>query len=419
MAPSVVLDNGDPARLNARTSVSGFQKYGNPSLKVTADHRIEMEEAPIPEPGPGEVLIHIKATGVCGSDIHFWKRGRIGALTIDGDCILGHEAAGVVLAAHPTVTTLAPGDAVALEPGVPCGACFLCRAGRYNLCAAVAFAGVYPHPGTIRRFATHPARWCHKIPGCSPASSPLSSQSSSSGSASSLSFGEAALLEPLSVVLHGVRTAPLSLGSPALVCGAGPIGLLALAAARASGAHPLVVTDLEPRRLEFARKYVPGCRTYRVDPALGAEGNAQAVRRLFLDGGGGREAAGLSEEEKEYLAPDTVLECTGVESSVCTAAFAARRGGTVCVIGVGKDVMNNLPFMHMSLAEINLKFINRYRDTWPAGISALSGGILDVKPLISHVFPLAQAKEALELCSDLSHGSIKVQIVDDVEVPIP
>ncbi|KKY13672.1 putative sorbitol dehydrogenase [Diplodia seriata] len=398
MAPSVLLDNADDTHPDAKPSVSDLQKYGNPSLKVTADHRIKMEEVPIPEPGPGEVLIHIQATGVCGSDIHFWKRGRIGTLTIDGDCVLGHEAAGTVVRAHPTVTTLRPGDRVALEPGVPCATCFLCRSGRYNLCSAVAFAGVYPHDGTLRRFAAHPARWCHRIP-------------------TALSFGEAALLEPLSVVLHGVRTAPLALGRPALVCGAGPIGLLALAAARASGANPLVVTDLEPRRLEFAAKYVPGCRAYRVDPGLGPQGNAERVRRLFLEEG--REAEGLSEEEREYLAPDTVLECTGVESSVCTAAFAARRGGTVCVIGVGKDVMNNLPFMHMSLAEINLKFINRYRDTWPAGISALSGGVINVKPLISHVFPLEQAKEALELCSDLSHGSIKVQVVDDTEVSLP
>lgn len=234
--------------------------------------------------------------------------------------------------AHPTVTTLRPGDRVALEPGVPCGSCFLCRSGRYNLCSDVAFAGVYPYDGTLQRFKTHPARWCHKLP-------------------AAISFGEAALLEPLSVVLHGIATAPLSLGRPALVCGAGPIGLLALAAARASGANPLVVTDLEPRRLEFAKRYVPGCRTYRVDPALGARGNADAVRRLFL--GEGAEVEGLSEEEREYLAPDTVLECTGVESSVCTAGFAARRGGTVCVIGVGKDIMNNLPFMHMSLAEVS------------------------------------------------------------------
>lgn len=138
--------------------------------------------------------------------------------------------------------------------------------------------------------------------------------------------------------MHGVKTAGLSLGRGAVVCGAGPIGLIALAAARASGAHPIVITDLEPRRLEFAKKFVPGCMTYQVDRGLDPQRNAKKIRELF-----GRE---------EYFAPDTVLECTGVESSIVTAAYTARRGGSVMVIGVGRDIVNNLPFMHLSLAEV-------------------------------------------------------------------
>ncbi|KAF1989342.1 GroES-like protein [Aulographum hederae CBS 113979] len=366
----------------------------NPSLQVTADHKIKMVEAPIEEPGPGTVLLHIKATGICGSDIHFWKTGAIGSLKVSGDCILGHEAAGLVLKCGAGVTTLRPGDRVAIEPGVPCGSCFLCLEGRYNLCEDVQFAGVYPYHGTIQRYKVHPAKWLFKLP-------------------ETTTFGEGALLEPLSVVLHGIRTAQLSLGAPTLICGAGPIGLLALAAARASGAHPIVITDLEPSRLEFARKYVPSCITYQVQRSMSVEENAKGIRRLF----GCEEEAAMG-GEGEYKAPSTVLECTGVESSVCTAAFAVRRGGTVVVIGVGRPVMNNLPFMHLSLAEINLKFINRYRDTWPAGLAAVSGGIIDLKPLVSHVFPLDGALEAMGTCADLSNGSIKVQIVDDVDVEV-
>jgi L-iditol 2-dehydrogenase len=142
--------------------------------------------------------------------------------------------------------------------------------------------------------------------------------------------------------MHAIERTRLTLGTGSLICGAGPIGLIALAAARASGAHPLVITDLEPQRLEFAKKFVPGCVTYLVDRSLDAEGNAKAIRKLFGD--------------TEYSAPRTVLECTGVESSVCTATFAVRRGGKVMVIGVGKEVMNNLPFMHMSLAEVILSW---------------------------------------------------------------
>ncbi|CAK7207478.1 hypothetical protein SEUCBS139899_010288 [Sporothrix eucalyptigena] len=366
--------------------------HPNPSLQVTADHRIKMQDAPVREPGPGEALIHIKTTGICGSDIHFWKTGRIGSLVVEGDLILGHEAAGIVLRCGPGVTHLAPGDRVAVEPGVPCGSCFVCTEGRYNLCADVHFTGVYPYAGTLQRYTVHPARWLHRIP-------------------DTVSFAEAALLEPLSVVLHGVETARFALGRPVLVCGAGPIGLIAAAAARASGAHPVVITDIEPRRLAFAENYVPHCRTYRVNPALKHEEQARNILALF----------GVNTQDdprSEANAPRSILECTGIESSVITACFVARRGGAVTVIGVGKPTMNNLPFMHISLAEIDLRFINRYRGTWPAGIACLDGGIINLKELVSHTYPLEQAAEALGVCSDTRNGSIKVQIVDDVEATV-
>ena len=128
-----------------------------------------------------------------------------------------------------------------------------------------------------------------------------------------------------------------------MICGAGPIGLIALAAARASGAHPLVITDLEPKRLAFAKEFVPSCQVYQVNTTLDAESNAVAIRALF--------------GPTDYEAPATILECTGVESSVVTAAHVVRTGGDLLVIGVGKDIMNNLPFMKISLSEVNI---------WPA-----------------------------------------------------
>lgn len=163
-----------------------------------------------------------------------------------------------------------------------------------------------------------------------------------------MSFQDGALLEPLSVVLSGLRVAELTLGRGAVICGAGPIGLTGLLAARASGAHPLVVTDIEPKRLAFAKELVPSCLTYQIDPSLDARGNARGIRKLF----GARGSEG--EEGDEYFAPPCVIECTGVESSVVTAAFTVRRGGRVVVVGVGKNIMNNLPFMHLSLAEVRL-----------------------------------------------------------------
>lgn len=168
-----------------------------------------------------------------------------------------------------------------------------------------------------------------------------------------ISFAEGALLEPLSVVLHGIRTGGLSLGVGAVICGAGPIGLIALLAARASGAHPLVITDIDASRLRFAKQLVPSCWTYQVDPSLTNEQNAIAIRKYFTPSAA---TGGPMQPRAEYYAPRTVLECTGVESSICTAAFTVRRGGTVCVIGVGKAIVNNLPFMHCSLAEVRWAF---------------------------------------------------------------
>lgn len=175
-----------------------------------------------------------------------------------------------------------------------------------------------------------------------------------------MTFTEGALLEPLSVVLQALRVAGLTLGRGAVICGAGPIGLTALLASRASGANPIVITDVESKRLDFAQQLVPSCLTYQVDTSLDARGNAKAIRRLFGARGEQRE------EDEEYLAPPCVVECTGVESSVCTAAFTVRRGGRIVVVGVGRDTMNNLPFMHLSLAEVcdSISFSRVKRSVW-------------------------------------------------------
>ncbi|KAI9927024.1 hypothetical protein MW887_003405 [Aspergillus wentii] len=383
MAPSVLVEQSPSVAIPTKAQSNTLQtSLPNPSLQVTADHKIKQVDAPVYAPQKGEVLLHIKATGICGSDIHFWKTGQIGDIVFKDDCIIGHEASGIVIQCGEDVTHLKPGDRVAVEPGVSCDKCFLCNDGRYNLCEDVQFAGAYPYSGTMQRYKVHPAKWLHKLP-------------------DNVTYAEGAMLEPLSVVMQGIKTARLTLGRGAVVCGAGPIGLIALAAARASGAHPLVITDIDASRLAFAKEFVPSCMTYQMDLAKGAEGNAKGIRALF--------------GEEEYFAPETVLECTGVESSVCTAAFTARRGGAVVVIGVGKAIMNNLPFMHISMAEIDLRFINRYRDTWPPAISCISGGILDLKKLVSHTIPLEKAMDALQLCADRSTPSIKILVVDEAE----
>ncbi|OAL03227.1 GroES-like protein [Phaeosphaeriaceae sp. SRC1lsM3a] len=364
----------------------------NPSLVVTSDHTIRMEEASVLEPGAGEVLLHVRTSGICGSDVHFWRHGCIGDLTVDGDCILGHEASGDVVKLGPGVIGLTVGDRVAVEPGVPCGQCFICIEGRYNLCDDVAFAGVYPHHGSIQRYKVHSARFVHKLP-------------------TSISHRTSALLEPLSVAMHALRVTPIDVGTPVAIFGAGPIGLLTMAIARASGAHPIVITDVDVGRLEFAKAFEPRCLTHQVDISKTARESADAVRKLFNDD---------SETKQEHRMPELLLECTGVESSIVTASYTVRRGGRINFVGVSsRPLVNNLPFMHLSLAEVQLRFINRYHRTWGAGLAALEGGLIDaarLDQLVTHEFKLESAVEAMKMVAEgpaRGDNVVKVHIIDD------
>ena len=380
----------------------------NPSLIVTADRQIRMQTAPIDTLGPDDVLLHVRATGICGSDIHFWRHGGIGDIIVSNDCILGHEAAAVVVKKGANVTNVDVGDRVAIEPGVSCGKCFLCIDGRYNLCKDVCFSGVYPCHGTIQRFKVHAASHVFRLP-------------------QTITFQTAALIEPLSVALHALRTAPITVGTPVAVCGAGPIGLLTLAAARASGAHPIVITDIDASRLEFAKRFEPRCRTYLVSRDHSPEMSARGIRDLFEAEGGLRAKGGNNALHTEYDMPQAVFECTGMETSIATAGYTARRGGTVCVVGVSSRMtIDNVPFMHMSLAEIKLLFINRYHDTWPAAVRAVEGGLINSHQLdmmVTHRFKLEDAQGAMELVGGVAKPSrgeavVKVQIVDDVDITL-
>jgi L-iditol 2-dehydrogenase len=229
----------------------------------------------------------------------------------------------------------------------------------------------------LRRYITHPAVWCHKLP-------------------ASLSYEDGALLEPLSVALAAVERANLRLGDAALICGAGPIGLTTLLCARAAGAHPLVITDLDIRRLAFAETLAPGrVRALHVTPDEAPEALAARV----VEAMGGTE-------------PDVALECTGAEASIGAAIQAVRFGGTVFVVGVGKNEMQ-FPFMRLSTREVDLRFQYRYANTWPRAIRLVEAGLLsDIRKLVTHRFPIEDAVLAFETSADVKSGAIKVQITN-------
>ena len=298
-------------------------------------------------------------------------------MVVENDHILGHESAGVVLAVHPSVHHLKVGDRVAIEPDLICYNCEPCLTGRYNGCLNMRFLSTPPIPGLLRRYVNHPAVWCHKI--------------------GDMSFENGALLEPLSVALGGIGRAQVALGDPVLICGAGPIGLITLLCVAAAGAEPIVITDIEPSRLEVAKSLCPRVRGLKVEKGIGVEEAGQ----LIVDAAGG-------------VQPKVALECTGVESSVNAAIYSVKFGGKVFVIGVGKPEMQ-LPFMRLATQEIDLQFQYRYANTWPRAIRLVESGVLSLEKLVTHRFDLEDAVKAFETAADVRTGAIKVQIQSEVD----
>ncbi|BEJ01507.1 hypothetical protein CcaverHIS631_0601890 [Cutaneotrichosporon cavernicola] len=355
--PQAVLDSNEFKVLGPDGPVLG-DKTANIACAYNPAHEVNMVRKPRPVARDGEVVVHVRATGICGSDVHFWKHGHIGpTMVVTDECGAGHESAGEVIEVGPGVTDLRVGDRVAIEAGVPCSRadCDACRTGRYNACPRVVFFSTPPYHGTLTRFHAHPAAWLHRLP-------------------ANMSYEEGALCEPLSVALAGMERAGVRLGDPVVIFGAGPIGAISLLAAHAAGCYPLVITDLFSSRLEFARSLVPTVKTVQV----GKEGAEETAARI-------KEAAGMGMR--------VALECK------------------VFVIGVGPSEQS-YPFGYCSANEIDLQFQYRYANQYPKAIRLVSGGLINLKPLVTHRFPLEKAVDAFQVAADPSQGAIKVQIVD-------
>ncbi|KAJ3821525.1 L-arabinitol 4-dehydrogenase [Lentinula raphanica] len=372
--PRKVLDHPEFRVLKSGDQTS---KDSNIAAFYNPAHEIHLVEKPKPKPGPGQVLIHVRATGICGSDVHFWKHGRIGdSMIVTDECGSGHESAGEIVEVGEGVTEWQAGDRVAMEVGVPCSqpSCDACRTGRYNGCPDVVFFSTPPYHGTLTRWHVHPAQWLHRLP-------------------DNVSFEEGSLCEPLAVALAGIDRAGLRLGDPVVICGAGPIGLVSLLSARAAGAEPIVITDLFQSRLDFAKSLVPGVRTVLIDRNATPKAQAEVIKKAA---GGPLKLA---------------LECTGVESSIHTAIFSLGFGAKVFIIGVGKNEQL-FPFMHLSANEIDVQFQYRYANQYPKAIRLIAGGLINVKPLVTHRFALEEAVAAFHVAADPAQGAIKVQIQD-------
>ena len=330
------------------------------------DLRIETGEAR--SPGAGEVLIKMERGGICGSDLHYYNHGGFGTVRLKEPMILGHEVAGRIEALGDGVEGLELGQLVAVSPSRPCGACEFCEAGQQNHCLNMRFYGSampFPHiQGAFREYLVANATQCVVADG--------------------LSAGEAAMGEPLSVVLHAARQAGSLAGKRVLVTGCGPIGLLAVLVARAYGALEIVATDVADFTLEKARQ-------------IGADRTVNVA----TDGDG------LAPYAKDKGQIDVLFECSGVAQALAGAIPAMRPGGTIVQLGLGGDM--TLPVQAMTAKELSLKGSFRFHHEFPLAIQMMQQKRLNVGPLITHAFPMDDAVAAFELAGDRS-VAIKVQL---------
>lgn len=335
---------------------------------AAGDLRVEAV-ADLPAPSPREVRVRVAAGGICGSDLHYYHHGGFGTVRLKEPMVLGHEVAGLVEATGAEVGRVRPGDLVAVSPSRPCNACRYCLEGLQNHCLDMRFYGSamrFPHvQGGFRELLVCDESQAHPV-------------------ASGVSAAEAAMAEPLAVCLHGARRAGELLGRRVLVTGAGPIGTLAVLAARRAGAAEIVVTDVAAEALDFARKA-------GADLAVDVKTEPDALAPFAAD--------------KGHF--DVAFEASGNVAALRGAIEVVRPRGVIVQLGLGGDM--TLPVNSLVAREIELRGTFRFHEEFAVAVELIGKRLVDVRPLISATLPFTSAVEAFDLASDRAR-SMKVQL---------
>ncbi len=337
------------------------------AIVIHAAKDLRIEDRPDESPAPGQLRLRLATGGVCGSDLHYYNHGGFGAVRLKEPMILGHEVSAFVT--EPGTSAFRPGQLVAVSPSRPCGGCKFCLEGLPNQCLNMRFYGSampFPHiQGAFRESLVADASQCTDATGLTP--------------------GEAAMAEPLAVTLHATKRAGDMLGKRVLVTGCGPIGVLAILAARCAGAAEIVATDLSDFTLALARKV-------GADRAINTGTDPQALSGYGADRG--------------YF--DVLYECTGVAAALAGGIAALRPRGVILQLGLGGDM--TLPMMAITAKELDLRGSFRFHAEFATGVGLMQKGLIDVKPLITHTVGLDQAETAFRLASDRAQ-TMKAQIV--------
>ncbi|PKU25632.1 L-idonate 5-dehydrogenase [Telmatospirillum siberiense] len=326
---------------------------------------LRLDKVKEPELSDNYVKVRIRAGGICGSDLHYFSNGRIGDFIIREPLIPGHEVAGEVCAVGAKVSTLKPGDRVAIHPGRSCGRCPRCREGRPNLCQSVFYMGSasrFPHmQGGFCEFVSVDESQCHKI-------------------STDIAFPLIAFAEPLSVALHAVHRAGDIMGRKVLITGAGPIGQLLLLAARRAGAGDVVVTDL-------------------LDSSLGKARQIGAAATINV----GRTPDALTETSRAIDGFDVAFEVSGAAPALNSAIDAVHPGATIVQVGSLPAGPQGVTANRIMAKELDVRGAFRFGNVFADAVACLEKGLIDVSPLLTAVVPMANAGEAFLMAKDREH----------------
>ncbi|GKU83560.1 NAD(P)-dependent alcohol dehydrogenase [Niallia sp. NCCP-28] len=336
---------------------------------LTSLKNIELQNVEIPILKDNEVLIKIKAVGLCGSDVHYYEHGKIGNYVVEKPIILGHEASGDIVEVGKNVRGLQKGQRVSIEPGATCGECTYCKEGRYNLCPSVEFLATPPYDGVFCEYAVMREDLVFPIP-------------------DSMSYETAALVEPFSVGVHAISRGELKAGETVIILGMGPIGLVTAAAAKAAGAKMIIGVDLETSRLEVAK-------------SMGA---THIINLREED---------LEEKVKEYtngIGADLAIETAGSPKAVQGTILSVRRGGRVAIVGLSPQDEVPVSISQIIDKEIDVKGVFRYHHTYPRAIEMLSGDKINIEKMITDKYPLDEAAKAFEKAIHDKTNTLKIMI---------
>lgn len=337
------------------------------ALQLVAPRELELRTMPDPpDPGPGEVVVRLRACGICGSDMHFYLEDNCAGTPARYPSVLGHEPAGEIAALGAGVESLAVGDRVAVEPALPCGKCEQCLTGRRNICENIVFMGGVQLPGLLREYAVMPVGNALKVP-------------------DDMDFATAVAVEPVAVLLHAYKLAGLKMGESVAVMGAGPIGLLAVQLAKLAGASTVVCADRVAHRLQRAKE-------------LGADVVVDVDKDSVSD---------AVMDATHHKGAHVVIDAAGKTASMNAGIASARNAGRMVVVGIPAEAESPLKLWDAMQRELTITVQKRSNGNDHDALELLTSGRLDANSIISHRFPMDRGGEAFETMGAYADGIVK------------